>query len=204
MGITIHYKGTLKSVGMISPLIEELVDIAKTMEWEYKILDKSIDQTSDFKLVHDEKSDKIIAKLPLKGISVSIHKKCEKLQLFFDKNGILRDPPQMEFSHVHEEAPSFLFIKTQFAPLQVHITIIKLLKYLSKKYFSEFQVFDEGDYWETEDENILRYKLISHAKKMDQVAQILENAEDELSDADSPESLANKIEKLLLKRMNSK
>ena len=204
MGITIHYKGMLKDVDMIAPIVEELVDIAKTMEWEYAILDKNTAQTSALKLEQDEKSDKIIAKLPLKGISLSIHKKCEKLQLFFDKNGILRDPPQMEFSHVHDEAPSFLFIKTQFAPLQVHITIIKLLKYLSKKYFSEFQVFDEGDYWETENENILRYKLISHAKKMDQVAQILENAEKELSDADSPESLADKIDKLLLKKLNSK
>ena len=39
---------------------------------------------------------------------------------------------------------------------------------------------------------------------MDQVVQTLENAGDELADADSPESLADKIEKLLLKKMNSK
>ncbi len=204
MGITIHYKGTLKSAKNIAPLCEELADIAKTMEWDYTILDEDLDQPNTAELVHRENDAEIVGNLPLKGISLSIHKNCEGLQLFFDKHGILRDPVQMAFSQGHDEAPSFLFVKTQFSPPDVHITIIKLLKYLFKKYFAEFEVYDEGDYWETEDENILRDKLDFLEKKMDQVVQILENAGDELADADSPESLADKIEKLLLKKLNSK
>jgi len=204
MGITIHYKGVLKSVDMIDPLWEELVDIAETMEWDYTTLDEDFGQANTAELVHDENGAEIIGNLPLKGISLSIHKKCENLQFFFDKNGILRDPVQMAFSQGHDEAPSFLFVKTQFAPPDVHITIIKLLKYLSKKYFTGFEVYDEGGYWETEDENILREKLNFLSKKMNQVVQILNNTGNELADADSPESLADKIEKLLLRKLNSK
>jgi len=204
MGITIHYKGVLKSVEMIDPLLEELADIAETMEWEYTTLDKDLGQANTAELVHDQNGAEIIGDLPLKGISFSIHKDCERVQLFFDKNGILRDQVQMAFSQGHDEAPSFLFVKTQFAPPDVHITIVKLLKYLSKKYFAKFDVYDEGDYWETENENILKEKLNFLSKKMDQVVQILNNAGDELADADSPESLADKIEKLLLRKLNSK
>lgn len=203
MGITIHYKGTLKSVKDIAPLCEEVADIAKTMEWDYTILDEGLEQPNTAELVHRENGAKIIGNLPLKGISLSIHKDCEGLQLFFDKQGILRDPVQMAFSQGHDEAPSFLFVKTQFAPPDVHITIVKLLKYLFKKYFAEFEAFDEGDYWDSEDENILREKLDFLAKKIDQVAEILKNVGDEVGDADSPESLADKIEKLLLKKLNS-
>ncbi|NOY57406.1 MAG: hypothetical protein GXO75_00535 [Calditrichaeota bacterium] len=204
MGITIHYKGALKSVDMIAPLLEELVDIAETMEWDYTTLDEDFGQPNTAELVHDENGAEIIGNLPLKGISLSIHKKCESLQFFFDKNGILRDPIQMAFSQGHEEASSFLFVKTQFAPPDAHITIIKLLKYLSKKYFTEFEVYDEGNYWETEDENVLSEKLDFLTKKIDQVVEILKNVGDELRDADTPESLADKIEKLLLKKLNSK
>jgi hypothetical protein len=46
-------------------------------------------------------------------------------------------------------------VKTQFAGEQVHKIIIHLLEYLSKKYFSDFTVYDEGKYWETKDEKIL-------------------------------------------------
>ncbi|MEO7046854.1 MAG: hypothetical protein ABI091_16245, partial [Ferruginibacter sp.] len=45
--------------------------------------------------------------------------------------------------------------KTQYAGLDAHIAIIKLLKYLSKKYLKDFTLIDEGYYWETDDEKIL-------------------------------------------------
>ncbi len=48
-----------------------------------------------------------------------------------------------------------LSVKTQFAGGSIHKLIVHLLKYLRKKYFSEFSVFDEGKYWETGDELLL-------------------------------------------------
>jgi hypothetical protein len=48
-----------------------------------------------------------------------------------------------------------LSVKTQFAGSSIHKLLVHLLKYLSKKYFNEIKVFDEGKYWETGDEDLL-------------------------------------------------
>lgn len=48
-----------------------------------------------------------------------------------------------------------LSTKTQFAGKDVHKILIYLFRYISKKYFSEFELIDEGRFWETGDEKIL-------------------------------------------------
>ena len=48
--------------------------------------------------------------------------------------------------------------KTQFAAIETHVWIIGLLRYLKKRYLSNLEVKDEGDYWETEDLEKLREK----------------------------------------------
>lgn len=48
-----------------------------------------------------------------------------------------------------------MFVKTQFAGYEIHITIILLLKYLEKKYFKNFTVLDEGEFWETGNTGLL-------------------------------------------------
>jgi hypothetical protein len=40
------------------------------------------------------------------------------------------------------------------------MTVIKLFEYLKKKYINNLEVFDEGSYWETKDEDLLAHKLI--------------------------------------------
>jgi hypothetical protein len=49
--------------------------------------------------------------------------------------------------------------KTQFAGAETHILLCKLLKYLEKKYFAEFEVIDEGGYYHTGDASRLAEKL---------------------------------------------
>lgn len=49
-----------------------------------------------------------------------------------------------------------LSVKTQFAGTAIHKTIIELFRYLYKKnYVLEFNLIDDGEYWETGDENLL-------------------------------------------------
>jgi len=201
MGITISYKGKLKSPDLIKSIIEEMQDIAKSMGWEYTLLDEDLEKPNTARLEHHSDGAKIVGHLPLKGINVVLHKECESLGLMFDRHGILRDPLQMAFSHDPDQPPEYNFVKTQFAPADVHVTIVKLLKYLSQKYFDEFHVIDEGEYWETGDEELLKQKLQFLSEKIDQVAQIFDEAGDELSSSDSPESLADKIEQLLQEKL---
>lgn len=40
--------------------------------------------------------------------------------------------------------------------MDTHLTVLKLLRYLKEKYFSFFELSDEGMYWETQDMEILK------------------------------------------------
>lgn len=203
MGITIHYGGKLKSTELIDEVCKELTDISQDMNWDYKILNGDFNKPNTAKLVTSGEAHKITGNLPLKGIQITVHKDSEPLTFYFDSNGELRDMLSMVFPEVEKESETyFTSVKTQFAPIDVHITIIKLLNYLKKKYFTEFKVFDEAGYWETGDENILKQKMKFLSDKIDAVEQILSENETELNKCKSVEELAEKLEKILTAKFN--
>lgn len=198
MGITILYRGKLKSPDLIDTMSKELSKIANLMEWDYTILDEDFKKPTDIKLEVRENGCEIVGHLALKGINLNVHKDCSSLSFLFDLNGILRDPVQMAREQaVENETPPFSFVKTQFAPPDIHITLIKLLRYLKRKYFQTFEVIDEGKYWETGDEDLLKEKMEFLSQKMDAVSQALENSWIELEPGDSDLDIIVKIEKIL-------
>ncbi|MCF8359623.1 MAG: hypothetical protein K9H26_12755 [Prolixibacteraceae bacterium] len=61
-----------------------------------------------------------------------------------------------------------LSTKTQFAGTSIHKTIIQIFHYLIKKnYFEEFNLLDDGDYWETNNEDLLEQKFRINAGLID-------------------------------------
>ena len=48
------------------------------------------------------------------------------------------------------------FTKTQYAGWQIHILIVRLMEHIFKKYLFDVKVMDEGDYWDTHDEALLK------------------------------------------------
>ena len=88
-------------------------------------------------------------------------------------------------------------VKTQFAPLHVHINIVKLLKYIGKKYIANLEVNDEGNYWQTGDREILAKKINFLSKKIDELAEALSAAEIENTNHLSEKDLPDKIERIL-------
>jgi hypothetical protein len=197
MGITIAYRGQLKSPALIDKICRELKEIANLLEWEYTLLDEDFDKPTDIKLEVRENGCEIVGHLALKGIDLNVHKDCSSLSFFFDLNGILRDPFQMtEESNENEDLP-FSFVKTQFASPGIHIIIVKLLRYLKEKYFQRFEVIDEGKYWETADEDLLKEKMEFLSQKMNALAQALENSWIEIEPGDSDLDILVKLEKIL-------
>ncbi|MCK4288916.1 MAG: hypothetical protein KAW86_06910, partial [Bacteroidales bacterium] len=81
---------------------------------------------------------------------------------------------------------------------------IKLLKYIKSKYISNLEVTDEGEYWETSDMERLKYLFDFLDNKINIFRDILEGNKEIFSKSDSPELIADKIEKLLLKFMSNK
>jgi hypothetical protein len=201
MGITIKYRGQLKSPALIDKIRSDLKNIADRMGWEYTILDEDFETPTDARLEVSEKGCEIVGHLALKGISLNVHKGCSSFDFFFDANGILRDPVQMaqteQEQEIEQETLPFTFVKTQFAPPDIHITLVKFLRYLQEKYFQTLEVIDEGSYWETGDEDLLKEKMEFLSRKMDTVAQALEDSWIEVEPGDSDLDILVKIEKVL-------
>jgi len=185
MGITIHYKGRISNINLIDEFCDELIDIAETMNWKAS------------ERIYDE-DDKI------KGLSVTPHEKSESLSFFFNiEDGGLRNIMNVITKVPYNpEKPEWDFIKTQFAPPEVHVTVVKLLQYIKKKYMPDLEVVDESDYWETGDEDLLRKKLKFLGDKIDAFGEALSSIskEDlkEITESDE-ESMPEKFEKIIRK-----
>ena len=143
MAITIHYGGQLKSVDLIDELVDEIVEVCHVNNWAYQIVDtrthKNIDPNDP--LPH------------LKGISFGIDE-TESVWFTFDTTGKLLSPMIALFQEQEPEKTKKLnhhaFTKTQSAGPEYHVKIVNILKYVSSKYFSRWNVSDESQYYETD------------------------------------------------------
>ena len=176
MSVTIHYKGSINKHDDIDKLISELVDISKEMSWKFDVINFS---------------DKGI-----KGVIINPHEDCESFTLVFNKENAIINTLSLAFDDVDD---TFSHIKTQFAPVEIHVAIIKLLKHVKLKYINDLEVFDEGDFWDTMDNNALIEKMNLVQLHIDFVGDVLNASTDEMGNAKSAESLGDKIEAILKK-----
>ncbi|HLF33086.1 MAG TPA: hypothetical protein VI583_02540 [Cyclobacteriaceae bacterium] len=170
MGLSIHYNGRFNKKPPLSEMIEEVRDIAEIHNWEYhifgtKLPDMSIDQESNKEEVY--------------GISFS-PPHCEPIWLCFLSNGRMSSPVNLQCfgNSVDDQEKKYLYLlstKTQYAGINIHKLIIHLLKYLSTKYFIEFNLSDEGRYWETGDVKLLEQIFDRYNRAMDILGSALDN-----------------------------
>ena len=147
MGVSIHYSGKLKSAALLPALLEEVKDIATIFQWKYNEFIGSY-PNNIFENSHTGKDY---------GISISAPH-CEPMVLIFDFEGNIYVP----WLKQHFTDKSFYYTvhcKTQFAGADVHIKVVELLRYLSEKYFSIFELYDEAEYWETKNKKTVEEKI---------------------------------------------
>jgi len=89
--------------------------------------------------------------------------------------------------------------KRQYAGIEIHKVIVQLFRYISKKYFSDFEMMDDGRYWETNDEKVLEESFDRFNFVMDAFAGVLE--EFPVDDSDDPESMLKKLIEYIKKKM---
>jgi hypothetical protein len=133
MGVTIHYEGQLTSEAAYQDLVGVVSSIARAKGWSTAPIASS---EVTLRRVRDEKDWDYTG--PVKGIVVFLHEDCDPVRLEFDRDLYLQE-----------------FTKTQFAGVQVHIEVLKLLKAI-EPFFRNLNVEDEGEWWEAEDILILR------------------------------------------------
>lgn len=180
MGLSIHYSGCIRDEREISRLTEETEDICKTLGWR-----------------HGRISDET-----LNGIYFNPDE-CEPLFLTFLAGGRTCSPVNLMMKEDFRENgldPELLYnvsVKTQYAGIEAHIAVIKLLRYLSEKYFSSFELIDEGQYWETNDRAVLEQQFNRYNAMLDAVAGALEKLT--AKPGETVASLVARIEQLLEK-----
>ena len=140
--MSIHYSGSINQYDQTDKLMEEVADICSSLNWKYKLY-----------AGHENVGN-------VKGISF-FPEGSEPIFLTFLTNGKLCSPLNQISGAMYKLNginASLLYVtstKTQYAGSDAHIAIIKLLYYLKEKYFTNFDLQDEGLYWETGDEKKL-------------------------------------------------
>ena len=164
MTTTVHYFGKIKSQEAIREIQEEFREIAQVSGWTHEMVDH----------VFTQEGDASGARLSLRGVRVTLNKTTSPLQLTFDKDGYL--------SHIYYEKaaadsaqrgasgkPVLHQIHTSTSvrnsDAATHITLVKLLDYVKKRYVPNLEVIDNTGYWYSRDESVLAPKRLELAKK---------------------------------------
>ncbi|MCK4446815.1 MAG: hypothetical protein KAW56_07015 [Candidatus Marinimicrobia bacterium] len=193
MGITVHYKGRINDPVNIDRLIDEINDICEDMKWEYTIIQKEENDIGH--------PPRLLVGQAIKGIVFTIHEKCDMVGFIFDKKGYLRSPISIPYFEENDDDQLVVSVKTQYSSPDIHIVLIKLLRYIKSKYIENLEVTDEGEFWETSNKERLKYLFDFLNEKLNMICDILEGNKNNFSKSDSPEQIADKVEKLLLKYM---
>ena len=169
MGLSLHYNGRFDNPELLQQMIEEVEDIVSIYKWKYAIKHTKFPDGSLKNKIHDNK---------VYGISFT-PPDCETVSICFLSNGRMSCSSLLQFygDSTDKTSQQYLYmvsVKTQFAGWQTHLFIVGLLKYLSKKYFSEFNVNDEGHYWETNDEEILKQNFSRYTTLLESVSTAFE------------------------------
>ena len=189
MGITIHYSGRLKPDASLEEMVDEVSEIADVNQWKYQIFKTKLPKKI---------GNGIAGKSEVYGMLLNVPE-CETVMLTFLDDRRLVNPfwlHLIEQGNTDEEGYRYAaFTKTQFGGVDVHIRIIHLLKYLSVKYFGEFELNDEAQYWETGDAEKARKLFNFLGSMINKLGEALNNLN--ASPDESIDDLANRINQKL-------
>lgn len=170
MGLSFHYSGRIANPASLPDLIEEVQDIAKAFNWKYFIFDRQFPENTIGKPDYNQRIYGICFTPP----------ECETIDICFLSNGRMSSASHLQFfgkSDVQEEREYLymLSVKTQYAGIETHKFVIQLFRHLNTKYFTDFTLSDEGRYWETNDENLLKATFKRYTELIDGFASALKN-----------------------------
>jgi len=195
MGLSIHYKGRIRDYTAIDSLVAETADLCNSLDWPWQVFD------TDKSLLKPGDRAEQYSPYDVKGISFN-PPGCETTFLTFLPDGILCSPLALIF-YEPQDKESFIEVvhtKTQYAGPEVHVALIRLLRYLSEKYFESFHLDDEGYYWETNDKQVLKEQFAAYHVIFESLSHALENLKP--VPGESAESLADRIEEILKEKFN--
>ncbi len=167
MGITIHYHGRIKDMARLPELASELKAACHASDWPYLEINERIIGTAErLRCVPDPQEENTFHVVtdvePVddrwQGLAIQ-PPGCETLYLAFNREGqLVVYDARFNSSPGAYQVTTLMFCKTQFGLPETHMAICGLLR-LAQPYMAEWEVEDEGNYWESGDEEELRKRL---------------------------------------------
>ena len=142
MGVTIHFEGRLRGDAAFDRCVSCISEFAVAKGWraeEFTLENQTLCR------VRNEHDWDYVG--PTRGIEVQPHPCSDPLRFKFDDGLFVQE-----------------YIKTQFAPIEVHLDVVCLLEKLNS-IFSWLTVEDEGEYFETKEMK----RLIDHRQKIEEI-----------------------------------
>ena len=182
MSITIHYRGSLTDKDQQMQLCNDLAKICSIMKWSIERVEPG---------GRDQEHP------PVQGVFFLPHKNCEAVAFLFNDDGDLLHLSALAAYDPLLPMQKMVSVKTQHATPDVHIVIIKLLRYVRQKYIPTLSVNDEGEYWEQEDRDLLEHLFRLSDEKMNHPVSALDGASGQWRPSESGRLLLEKIDDIL-------
>jgi hypothetical protein len=182
MGITIAYRG-------------RQADLARIEDFEDRVLDFALEvggQAQIWRSFADHDPQRMV-----RGVILTLAPGQEAVSLLLAPEGWLiglTDIEDAECGRLTE--PPWCFTKTQFGPVEGHVTLVEMFAALQREFLPDLEVSDDGGYWETRDlaELIRRRSLIQEA--IDGLAAGLQHHGLSPEAAEDPDILLRRIERV--------
>ncbi|MBP6182450.1 hypothetical protein [Flavobacterium sp.] len=148
-------------------MIEEMTDISLANQWKFHVFEEAFPSEA-FTL--DSYNDSIY------GICFN-PPNCDVVCLTFLSNGKMCAFYNLESSKIsiNELDDNYLSVKTQFAGPEIHKQLITIFDYINKKYFENFDLTDEGNYWETKNDQLLKDTFKKYTNLINGFDSLLDN-----------------------------
>lgn len=205
MGIKIDYRGKIDRIKEVDQLSGEISEYAAILNWDIRQWNENWDLPNSAILKKGIDGDEISGHIPIRGISLTPDTNCDPLFLTFCKDGTLVSTINMVMMADKETASDDIWLSTQthFSSAEIHIAIIKLLRFLKNKYISNLDVRDSGSYWENDNDEEIKEVFKTSKKllkaKSDRMKLLLK---DDFKNK-TPEEIADLIEKVLRNKSGS-
>lgn len=195
MGLSFHYNGRIADKKFLPRLIDDLEDIAKLHKWKYEILENEFPDVEEQTEQYNQNVYGICFTPP----------ECETVFVSFLSNGRMSNPILLNFWGEAKDAPEkdylyMLSVKTQYAGAGIHKLLMGIFHFLNKQYLADFEMYDEGDYWETGDESLLLKNFNQNAFLINSFKSALQSLP--IQENESPEDYIFRIIKDIQKKQH--
>jgi hypothetical protein len=179
IGITIHYRGTLKDLSCVEDFEDRLLDLALDLGGQARIW-RSSPGVDPSRIV--------------RGVILDQAPGQETTSLLISPEGWLIGLMEIEDAECGRltEAP-WCFVKTQFGPIDGHVALIEIFAALKREFFPDLEVMDEGDYWESRNIARLQQKFTFLQAAIEGLAEGLRRHGLSSEAAEDPEILTQRI-----------